>query len=120
MKEIEELAETVKSQLNLEYDEASVNFIENFIERNKQQLGKEQWEGLINSMGAFFGQCIIENYGGRWEFDEEIQSTCVAFDNKNKVYPFAKVGKQFESGLEDSISSMYRHIPMVFKISPKK
>ena len=120
MKEIEDLANSVKTQLNLEYDDTSVMFIENFIEKNKQQIEKEEWDGLINSMGAFLGQCIIENYGGKWEVDEETQVTCVAFDNKNKVYPFAKVSKQFENGLEDSISSMYRLIPIVFKLSPKK
>ena len=120
MKEIEDLAHTVKTQLNLEYDEASVTFIESFIERNKQQIEKEQWNGLINSLGAFWGQCIIENFGGKWEMDQDLQSVCVAFDDKNKVYPFAKTSKQFENGLEDSISSMYRNIPVVFKISPKK
>jgi hypothetical protein len=120
MKEIEELADTVKVQLNLEYNEASVEFVEGFIERNKLQIEKENWDGLINSLGAFLGQCIIENYGGKWEFDEETQATCVAFDNKNKVYPFAKVSKQFENGLAESISSLYRNIPIVFKLLPNK
>ena len=120
MKEIEDLANSVKTQLNLEYDESSVNYIKDFIERNKMQIDKEQWTGLINSMGAFLGQCIIENYGGNWEMEEDTQTICVAFDEKNKVYPFAKTSKQFENGLEDSIYSMYISIPLVFKIALKK
>jgi len=120
MKEIEDLANSVKTQLNLEYDESSVNYIKDFIERNKMQIDKEQWTGLINSMGAFLGQCIIENYGGNWEMEKDTQTICVAFDEKNKVYPFAKTSKQFENGLEDSIYSMYISIPLVFKIALKK
>jgi len=43
----------------------------------------------------------------------------VAFDGKNRVYPFAKVSKQFENGLEDSVYSFYTVIP-IFKLEKKK
>ena len=121
MKELEDLATTVKKQLKLKYDSESVKFVEGFIERNKTEFPKEQWDGLINSCGAFLGQCVIENYGGKWEKDVN-GHICVSFDDKNKVYPFAKVSKQFENGLEDSIHSFYTIIPTVFKIDsrPKK
>lgn len=118
MKELEDLAETVKSQLNLNYDLHSVKFIEEFIERQRNNFDSEQRKGLINSIGAFVGQCIKINYGGHWQVDQDTQTICIALDDKNKIFPFAKTAKQFENGLEDSVYSFYTIIPTVFKISP--
>lgn len=120
MKELEKLAETVTAQLNIKYDQNSVKFVEGFIERNKANFDKEESKGLINSLGAYLGQCIIENYGGQWQLENETGAITVAFDEKNKAYPFAKVSKQFDNGLKDSIYSFYTAIPRVFKIEKKK
>ena len=118
MKEITDLAEKVKIGLKIQYDNEGVKFVEGFIERNKVQIPKEDWGGLINSCGAFLGQSIIENYGGEWVKEENGQIS-IAFDEKNKIYPFSKTTKQFQSGLEDSIHSMFTMIPGVFKLQPK-
>lgn len=117
MKELEGLAETVKSQLKLDYDTQSVKFIEEFIERQRDNFDHEQRKGLINSIGSFVGQCVIKNYGGQWQVDEETQSVCIAFNDKNKIFPFAKTAKQFDNGLEDSVYSFYTIIPIVFKLN---
>ncbi|OQP66620.1 hypothetical protein [Niastella populi] len=119
MKELDDLAESVRTKLNLKYDANSVKFIEGFIERNKGSFEKEEYQGLINSLGSFLGKCIIENYGGQWELNEN-GSVAIAFDKNNKAYPFAKVSKQFENGLADSIYSFYGVIPTVFKLDKKK
>lgn len=118
MKEIEDLAEKVRRQLNLNYDMNSVKFVEGFIERQRNNFDSEQREGLINSIGSFVGQCIIINYGGHWQVDQDTQTICVALDEKNKIFPFAKTARQFQNGLEDSVYSFYSIIPTVFKISP--
>ena len=118
MKELEDLAEKVKSQLNLDYDTNSVKFVEEFIERQRNNFDSEQRKGLVNSIGSFVGQCIIKNYGGHWQLDQDTQTVCVALDDKNKIFPFAKTAKQFENGLEDSVYSFYTVIPAVFKIEP--
>lgn len=120
MKELENLAESVRTQLNLKYDAESVKFIEGFIERNKSSFSREESNGLINSLGSFVGQCIIENYGGQWQVDNDTGSVAVVFDDNNKAYPFAKVSKQFDNGLEDSVYSFYSVIPTVFKLDKKK
>ena len=120
MKELENLAESVRKQLNLKYDADSVKFLEGFIERNKASFDKEESKGLINSLGSFLGQCIIENYGGQWQLDNETGSVAVVFDESNKAYPFAKVSKQFDNGLEDSVYFFYGAIPTVFKLDKKK
>jgi len=117
MKELEDLAEEVKRDLNVDYDTKSVKFIEEFIERQRNSFDSEQRKGLVSSIGSFVGQCIINNYGGHWQVDQDTKAVCVAFDDKNKLFPLAKTAKQFENGLEDSVYSFYTIIPSVFKQS---
>ena len=118
MQELTELAHKLKTVLEIKYDGDGVKFLEGFIERNKSVIAEEEWNGLINSCGAFLGQCIIENYGGQW-LEEPDGNVTIAFDDDNKVYPFSKVMKQFENGLEDSIHSMFTIIPIVYSLQPK-
>ena len=110
------LAEKVKEQLSLSYDEESVKFLEGLIERVKPEFKGSEANGLVNSIGAFLGECIIINYGGQWSIDEETQRACIIFDQQNKIFPFSKTAKQFANGLEDSIYSFYTVIPTVFKL----
>ncbi|WP_299123232.1 hypothetical protein [uncultured Tenacibaculum sp.] len=119
MERVKKLAEDTRQQLKLKYDSKSIKFLEGFIERVKKNFGKEEREGLITSCGAFLGETIIKNYGGEWGKDSN-GVTCVKFDNKNVAYPFAKVEKQFENGLEDSVYSFFSVIPSVFEIKKKK
>jgi hypothetical protein len=39
----------------------------------------------------------------------------VAFSDRDMAFPFAKVAKQFDNGLEDGISGFFRAIPLVFE-----
>lgn len=117
MYELEQLAESVKNNLKLGYDDRSVKYIEGFIERVKTEFTQDERPGLIQAIGAFIGQCIILNYGGQWEIDNDRDELCIAFDDANKIFPFAKVRKQFEHGLEDSVYSFYNVIPTVFKLN---
>jgi hypothetical protein len=118
MKELVQLAETVRTELKLGYDIESVKYLEEFIERQKERFSAEEAKGLINSCGAFLGQCVIVNYGGQWTRDAG-GAIAVAFDAKNMVYPFAKVSKQFANGLEDSVYSFYTVIPVAFRLNDK-
>jgi hypothetical protein len=117
MHDIEQLADSFKNNLKLEYDDNSVKYVEGFIERVKGQLNKEEEEGLINAITAFIGQCIIVNYGGKWELDKNRNELCIIFDTENMIYPFAKITKQFKNGIEDSVYSFYSVIPTVFKLN---
>lgn len=118
MQEFKDLADKLKTGFKINYNADGIKFLEGFIERNKAQITKDEWEGLINSCGAFVGQCIIENYGGQWVRDESGQAA-ILFNENNKIYPFTKVRKQFENGLEDSIYAIYTIIPAVFKAGIK-
>lgn len=119
MNDLTELAHDVKTSLGINFNDKGVKYLEGFIEQTKSQIAKDEWSGLVTSCGAFLGQCIIEQYGGEWSTEENGQIS-ISFDENNKVFPFSKVSKQFDNGLEDSIYSFYTVIPKIFKLKPKK
>ena len=102
------------------YNAESVKYIEGFIDRTRESVDSEKSDGFVASLGAFIGQCIIENFGGKWNQDEN-GNICVEFDEQNRVYPFAKVKKQFDGGEGDRVYSFYSIIPKIFnKENPNK
>lgn len=119
MKELKKLALSVKGKLDLQYNADAIEYLEGYIERVKPEFKDEDVSGLVNALGAFLGECIIFNYGGRWAIDTESNRPCVEFDDKNRCYPISKTQKQFDNGVEDSIYSFYIVIPTVFKVKNK-
>ena len=75
---------------------------------------------LISVFGSFLGECIVRCYGGAWK-QHESGVWCVAFNEDNIAFPFAKVAKQIDYGLEDGIASFFNVTPTIFKdLAPKK
>jgi hypothetical protein len=104
--------------VKLSYDEKSVEWVEGYIERIRVNFSEELIAPLSNVIGAFPGECVIANFGGRWRESEHGWGVC--FDDDNCVFPTAKVYKQLLRGAVergDSISSFYRVIPVLFKDS---
>lgn len=105
------------SKIEFGFNRESVEWLTGFIERQRAQpdFGAENVDGLVVPLGSFLGECIIAAYGGRWQYSEEFGQWCVGFDANNEVYPFAKVRKQFENGLEggDSILGLYDVVKQV-------
>ena len=101
--------------VELDFDESSVEWLDGYIERNRENFDEETVRGLVNVLGSFLGECICRNYGGNWSQDEN--GLTVKFDELNGVYPFNKIEKHFINGAEDSILSFYQTIPVVFGLN---
>ena len=103
------------SRINFGYTPESVQWLEGYIERLRQS-GEFTTETVRNKMvsvfGSFLGECIIRRYGGVWAQNNGVW--CVAFDGNNSAFPFAKVSKQIDNGLEDGIGSFFSVIPELF------
>jgi hypothetical protein len=104
------------SRTDFGYTRESVEWLEGYIERLRQS-GELQAEAtrdkLVSVFGSFLGECIVRCYGGVWAEKEGVW--CVFFEGENCVFPFAKISKQMEHGLEDSIGSLFCTVPVVFK-----
>ena len=109
----------IKTELDidLEYDPAAVNTLDAYIEQIRPNYTPETIPpGLVQSIGAFLGACIIATYGGRWAVDAEDGDWGVALPVKAGdiwVYPFNKVYKHIAAGAEHSIRVFFEAIPQV-------
>ena len=97
------------SEMEFGLDRASVAWVEGFIERIRGRYGESEAPvGLIAVIGSFLGEAIIAASSGQWHEDAD-GNLCVTFSGGDCAYPFTKVAKQFEQGLEagESILSFY-------------
>lgn len=99
------------------YTKESVDWLEGYIERlrNSGEFESVDMKDKPTSvLGSFLGECIVRCYGGTWK-QHESGMWCVAFNDDNMAFPFAKVAKQIENGLEDGIASFFNVMPTIFK-----
>ena len=70
------------------YDEASVVWLDGYINRNRQDLAPPVVERLAMMFAGYLGECIIRCYGGSWgRTDSELG---VEFDANNAVFPLCQ------------------------------
>jgi hypothetical protein len=106
------------SGIDFGYTKESVKWLEGYIERLRNSGEFENVETrtkLISVFGSFLGECIVRCHGGAWKLDEEAGVWCVAFAKDQTAFPFAKVAKQIDNGLEDGIASFFDVIPILFE-----
>jgi len=102
------------------YTQESVKWLEGYIERLRTSGDFDDVETktkLISVFGSFLGECVIRCYGGTWKLHDEAGAWCVALKAGGFAFPFAKVAKQFDHGLEDGIASFFTVIPILQDLS---
>ena len=105
-----------RSDIDFGYTKESVEWLEGYIERLRNSGEFESVEvknKLTSVFGSFLGECVVRCYGGTWKL-HEAGVWCVAFNDDNMAFPFAKVAKQIDNGLEDGIASFFTVIPEIF------
>ena len=103
------------NNVNLGYDEESVEWLDGYVERNRENFDEATIDKLTSVLGSFLGECICRNFGGEWQQTEN--GLAVTFADGNAAYPLNKIGKHFRNGADDSILSFYRTIPLIFNLS---
>lgn len=116
------------SGIDFGYTTESVKWLDGYINRlrNSGEFDNVEVKNrLISVFGSFLGECVVRCYGGKWKQNQD-GMWCVAFNDNNMAFPFAKVAKQMDNGPEDGIASFFTVIPEIFKNistpapSPKK
>jgi len=108
-------AELAIKTFDLKYDEESVKWIDEFVERLRKSSHQSGVDKLISVLGSFVGECARREFGGEWK--EVNGQWGIRFDPPGVVaFPFNKIAKQFESGHEggDSILGFYQSIRSFF------
>lgn len=101
VQQIHELAKSASEDfggLQLGYRRAAVELAENFIERERMDLGEEARGSLTNRLGAFLGECILEAIEGEWQWYEPLHTWGILTRSGLWIFPFSKVHKQLAEG----------------------
>jgi hypothetical protein len=97
------------------YDRESLAWVEGFIEerRLRKDITAEERTTLVQLIGSYLGECVIQAYGGVWR--EHNNDWGVFFENSSAAFPFRKVWRQFESGISggDSIVGFFDVVPEI-------
>ncbi|MFE0148072.1 hypothetical protein ACFWY5_13075 [Nonomuraea sp. NPDC059007] len=70
---------------------------------------KDYIHTMVMSMGAYLGELLVRNGGGRWAYDIEQNNACVDLDNDLRIWPHNKVFKRLTIGPEHSLAPYYHY-----------
>ncbi len=91
--------------LDLRYDLESLMKLDAMVDA----IGKpKHLDQMVMVLGSYLGETLRRVYGGRWVWDPQWRTWAVLLPKKGGgetgPFPFAKVQKRFQNGMEDSIS----------------
>jgi hypothetical protein len=98
------------SGINFGLNAESVKWVEGYIERIRRPgLDEKTLQGLVNTLGAFLGECLVANTPGVWAWSEQQETIGILFPGGGYAFPFNKVRKQLVDGREagDSIAGFF-------------
>ena len=79
----------VKNQLNVKFSLDYLKKIEDIIDNDPNITDLERKSNIILNIGSFYGQLLIERFGGQWIGDSQIDKcTVLICDKFIKVNPF--------------------------------
>jgi hypothetical protein len=61
------------SEIDFGLNKQSVEWVEGYVERMRKRVdfNDGSWNGLIDTIGAFLGECILARTGGTWELSDD-------------------------------------------------
>lgn len=65
-------------------------------------------QALAARMGAYVGELLVRNAGGRWVYDEECRSAAVELPSGHRVFPAERVAQRIAVGHHYSVADFYR------------
>ncbi len=96
-----------KEDVQLDFSAASVYWLDSYIEAHRAELDEGDKSLLQEKFGAFLGESIRRNCGGRWVKDSEDQ-WMIVFDEAHQAAPFAMIGEHLDH--HTSLAGVFRHL----------
>lgn len=97
----------------LGYDDASIQWLDGYIQRNRHVFSDEGRYGVALGFGYVLGETIIRAVGGRWEYNDDQKEWLVQIGPPvGAANPIGKAYKHLSDDFE-SIASMLRITRMV-------
>lgn len=103
---IEVLSE--KEDIRLDYTADSVSWLDTYIEQHREELDERDKSLLQQKFGAYLGESIRHNYGGRWVRSGS-GDWMIVLDDEHQAAPFALIGEHLDHHTE--LTEVFEHLP---------
>ncbi len=97
-----------KEDIDLDFSSDSVSWLDTYIDEHRAQLDDGDKSVLREKFGAYLGESIRANYGGRWVKDSDGDWTIV-FDAERHASPFEIIGEHLEH--HSPLTDVFEHLP---------
>lgn len=103
---------TIKAEqhIDVEYDSEAAHALSHFIDQFRHQYTDDVPPEMVQTMGAFLGECIRAVYGGGWGQESDTGEWGVAIPVRGGdvwTFPFSKVYKHFAQGSSESVGEFF-------------
>ena len=89
------------------YDEASIKILSDIITSERTNYSENSKKILPNLWGAYLGNAIIKNFGGKWVVYDNQYVVLVGVEKPHICFPIQKVKRHILNGEIDSIYGFY-------------
>ncbi len=89
------------------YDEASIKVLNDIITSERTHYSENAKKTLPNLWGAYLGNAIIKNIGGKWVKYNNQYAVLVGVGKPHISFPIQKIHEHISNGEIDSIYSFY-------------
>ncbi len=84
-----------KESVQLDYSARSVRWLDSYIEQHRGELDASEKSLLEEKFGAYLGETIRHNYGGRWTRANDGE-WAIAFDEQHQTSPFTLIAEHLD------------------------
>lgn len=113
-----ERIEKIRVELNLNFDEYSVLLLENEIDVYNEQTNNYYNDKIVFEYGLFYGQCLINVYGGNWMLDPATKKLKIKIKPYLIIDPFQAIRYYFKDNFNNA--SFYLFFKSLSHFIPKK
>ncbi len=103
---IEVLSE--KEDIQLDYTADSISWLDAYIDEHRAELDDGDKSVLREKLGAFLGESIRHNFGGRWVKGSD-GNWMIVFDEEHQAAPFDIIGEHLDHSA--SLAQAIEHLP---------
>lgn len=102
-----------KEAIALDYSADSVSWLDAYIDEHREELNDGDKTVLQEKFGAYLGESIRRNYGGRWVKDSDDQ-WMIVFDERHQASPFDIIGEHLDH--HTAMTQVFEHLPDVLDL----
>ncbi len=120
MKDLQKLNETIeqiKLDLDLNFDTHSIFLLENQIDWMYEQIEDFDLEPYIHDYALFFGQCLINEYGGKWIIDPSTKKLMISLKSILIINPIEVINAYYnKSHYTTSFSLFFKGLSYILPL----